>query len=48
MLLQILCRERLLALTDGETGDEWRADALYQIAPFRHEQADGRFPPTSA
>ena len=38
MLLQILCRERLLSLTEGETGDDWRADALYQIAPFRREQ----------
>ncbi|MCB8985030.1 MAG: ATP-binding protein [Ardenticatenaceae bacterium] len=40
MLLQILCRERLLTLNEGETGDDWRADALYQIAPFRREQAD--------
>lgn len=34
MPLQILCRERLLALEDGETGDEWRVDALRQAAPF--------------
>lgn len=34
MPLQILCRERLLALEDGETGDEWREDALRQAAPF--------------
>ncbi|GIK55688.1 MAG: hypothetical protein HND44_05420 [Chloroflexi bacterium] len=34
MPLQILCRERLLALEEGETGDEWRVDALRQAAPF--------------
>ncbi|MCL4262467.1 MAG: hypothetical protein KJ069_04600 [Anaerolineae bacterium] len=34
MPLQILCRERLLALEEGETGDEWREDALRQVAPF--------------
>jgi hypothetical protein len=33
-LLQIFCRERLLALEEGETGDEWREDGLRQIAPF--------------
>ncbi|HIP72496.1 MAG TPA: ATP-binding protein, partial [Anaerolineae bacterium] len=33
-LLQILCRERLLALEEGEAGDEWREDGLRQIAPF--------------
>ena len=32
MPLQILCRERLLTLTDGERGDQWRHDALVQIA----------------
>ena len=41
MLLQILCRERLLALSEGETGAGWRADALYQIAPFRRENGPG-------
>ena len=35
ILLQILGRERLLALEDGETGDGWREDALRQMAPFR-------------
>lgn len=35
MLLQLLCRERLLSLEDGETSNEWRADALRQIEPFR-------------
>ena len=35
LLVQILCRERLLALEEGETGDDWRGEALRQIAPFR-------------
>jgi DNA-binding SARP family transcriptional activator len=34
MPLQILCRERLLSLEDGETGDDWREEALRQIRPF--------------
>ncbi len=34
MPLQILCRERLLALEEGETGDDWREDALRQARPF--------------
>lgn len=34
MLLQILCRERLMSLIDGETGDGWREEARRQIAPF--------------
>ncbi|MCB9423365.1 MAG: hypothetical protein H6667_26455 [Ardenticatenaceae bacterium] len=41
MLLQILCRERLLALEEGETGSEWRAEALRQIEPFRRRKAEG-------
>jgi len=36
LLLQILCRERLMALDEGETDDTWREDALAQMAPFRH------------
>ncbi len=36
MLLQILCRERLISLEDGETGEDWREDALKQVAPFQH------------
>ena len=36
ILLQALCRERLLALEDGETGDDWRAEGLRQMEPFRH------------
>ncbi len=35
ILLQILCRERLFSLEDGETGSTWRKDALRQIEPFR-------------
>ena len=34
ILLQILCRECLLALEEGETGDHWRQEALRQMAPF--------------
>lgn len=33
-LLQILCRERLFSLEEGETGNEWQGEALQQIAPF--------------
>jgi len=36
ILLQILCRERLLTLEEGETGTAWREDGLAQIAPFRY------------
>lgn len=36
MLLQILCRERLFTLEDGETGDNWREEALQQMQPFVH------------
>ncbi|MCP5096240.1 MAG: hypothetical protein GY943_11865 [Chloroflexi bacterium] len=39
-LLQILCRERLLALEDGEDGDAWQTEALAQLAPFA-TQKDG-------
>lgn len=35
MCLQILCRERLLSLEEGESGDDWRVEALRQMAPFR-------------
>lgn len=34
MPLQILCRECLLALEDGMPDQQWKADALTQIAPF--------------
>lgn len=33
-LLQILCRERLFSLEEGETGNEWQEEGLQQIAPF--------------
>jgi class 3 adenylate cyclase/transcriptional regulator with XRE-family HTH domain len=36
MLLQILCRERLHALQEGEADDAWREDAMQQMAPFRY------------
>ena len=36
LLLQLLCRERLAALEEGETGAGWQAEGLRQIAPFRH------------
>jgi hypothetical protein len=35
MPLQILCRERLLSLSEGETGDAWREEALRQLEPLR-------------
>jgi hypothetical protein len=35
MLLQILCRERLLALEEEEEDDAWQIDGRRQIAPFR-------------
>lgn len=34
MPLQILCRERLITLEEGEQGNAWRMDALQQVAPF--------------
>ena len=34
ILLQILCRERLFTLEEGEHGPDWREDGLRQIAPF--------------
>ncbi|WP_420642334.1 BTAD domain-containing putative transcriptional regulator [Candidatus Leptofilum sp.] len=35
MPLQILCRERLLSLSEGEPGDVWREEALGQLEPLR-------------
>ena len=37
-LLQILCRERLLALEDEEERDAWQEEALVQLAPFAMEE----------
>lgn len=34
LLLQILCRERLFSLEDGESGDDWREEGLRQLQPF--------------
>jgi hypothetical protein len=36
LLLQILCRERLMALDEGVTDATWQEEGLRQIAPFRH------------
>jgi hypothetical protein len=36
LLLQILCRERLITLEEGETGDAWQEDGLQQAVPFRY------------
>ncbi|MCB8979554.1 MAG: hypothetical protein H6657_19260 [Ardenticatenaceae bacterium] len=40
MPLQILCRERLLALSEGETSDDWREEALRQLEPLRRMASD--------
>ena len=34
LLIQILCREHLLALEEGDTGDDWQEDGRSQIIPF--------------
>ncbi len=36
LLLQILCRERLIALEVGETDDTWKTEGLAQIKPYRY------------
>ncbi|WP_293204720.1 MULTISPECIES: ATP-binding protein [unclassified Microcoleus] len=36
LLLQILCRERLFSLEEGETGDDWHEEGLQQIKLFAH------------
>jgi len=36
ILLQILARERLLALQEGLQNDEWKPEAQRQMQPFRH------------
>ena len=36
LLLQILCRERLFSLEEGETEDNWREVGLEQLKPFTH------------
>lgn len=39
LLLQILCRERLFSLEDGETEDDWREAGLEQLKPFADLQS---------
>lgn len=34
ILLQILCRERLFSLEEGDLSDDWRQEGLQQIQPF--------------
>jgi hypothetical protein len=36
LLLQMLCRERLFSLEQGEIGEDWRENGLEQIKPFTH------------
>lgn len=36
LLIQILCRERLITLDEDETGTAWREEGLQQLSPFRH------------
>jgi hypothetical protein len=36
LLLQMLCRERLFSLEEGEIGEDWRENGLEQIKPFTH------------
>lgn len=36
ILLQILCRECLFSLEEGETGEAWREEGEQQMMPFRH------------
>ncbi len=40
LLLQILCRERLFSLEEGESGHDWREEGLLQIEPFRDLRKD--------
>ncbi len=41
ILLQILCRERLVTLEEGEAGETWREDGLRQMAPFQYLLGEG-------
>jgi hypothetical protein len=36
LLLNILCRERLITLEEGQTSEDWREEGIRQIASFRH------------
>lgn len=42
MPLQILCRERLLTLSEDETGNDWRGEALRQLEPLRRMTSEAR------
>ena len=41
ILLQILCRERLLSLEEGDTSDDWQQEARQQLLPFIKLKAEG-------
>ncbi|WP_346293527.1 AAA family ATPase [Sphaerothrix gracilis] len=45
ILLQILCRERLFSLEEGDVSDDWRQESLEQIQPFVYlrRRDDGLF-----
>jgi hypothetical protein len=43
LLLQILCRERLITLEEGEPSHVWREDGLRQMAPFRRLLEESQF-----
>ena len=36
LLIQILCRERLVSLDDGEVGDAWREEGVRQLSPYQN------------
>lgn len=36
LLIQILCRERLITLREGEAGNGWRDEASQQLVPFQN------------
>lgn len=36
LLIQILCRERLITLEEGQIGYAWREEGLRQLVPFQH------------
>jgi hypothetical protein len=40
LLVQILCRERLITLAEGDSGPAWREEGLRQLVPFEHLRSD--------
>ena len=40
LLIQILCRERFIALEEGDPGPAWREEGLRQLVPFQHLLSD--------